>query len=213
MPRGNPVAEGYIEVKDRLTAFYTKHPEGSIQSEIVEFVLREDGTGYCVVKAWAYRSPNDVSPGIGHSSMMIPGATPFTRGSELENTETSAWGRALASLGFEVNKSIASADEISNKSGNTDYTQNLKQNGRPANEDRPATPAQLRKIHAQANSIGVTGEQLALLRTAFTNKKSSNEFSMADVDVILSVLDSKESVDKALTEAYMTDNDEQSVTA
>jgi hypothetical protein len=68
-----------------------------------------------VVKAYAYRTPDDPRPGIGHSSLTIPGATPYTRGSELENAETSAWGRALAALGFEVKKAIASADEVRSK--------------------------------------------------------------------------------------------------
>src|SRR5690606_32268753 len=100
----------YVQVNERIDAFYAKYPEGSIQSEIVE--LTESRV---TVKAWAYRTPDDRCPGVGHSFMNIPGSTSFTRGSELETTETSAWGRALAALGFEVKRGIASAQEVENK--------------------------------------------------------------------------------------------------
>lgn len=100
----------YITVDQRVLAFYKEFPQGSIQSEITHLSDK-----LVVVKAWAYRSPEDTRPGIGHSSMNIPGSTPFTRGSEVENAETSAWGRAIAALGFEVRKGIATREEIENK--------------------------------------------------------------------------------------------------
>lgn len=102
--------DNYVQVNERIVAFYKQFPEGSIQSEIV--TLTET---LVVVKAYAYRTDGDDKPGIGHSSMIIPGSTPYTRGSELENCETSAWGRALAALGFEVKRGIASRNEIENK--------------------------------------------------------------------------------------------------
>jgi hypothetical protein len=100
----------YVQVNERIVAFYEMYPEGGIQSEIVEFSEKR-----VVVKAYAYRKPGDPLPGIGHSYMALPGKTTYTIGSELENTETSAWGRALASLGFEVKRGIASHNEIENK--------------------------------------------------------------------------------------------------
>lgn len=123
----------YVEVNQRIIAFYERYPEGSLQSEIVEHIpgkwvertfhdkddrpyqaaVRSDGL--ITVKAYAYRTPDDPRPGVGHSWLEIPGTTPYTETSELENAETSAWGRALASLGFEVKRSIASANEIRNK--------------------------------------------------------------------------------------------------
>ena len=47
--------------------------------------------------------------------MCIPGKTPYTRDSEVENAETSAVGRALAMMGFEVRKGVASRQEVANK--------------------------------------------------------------------------------------------------
>jgi hypothetical protein len=42
----------------------------------------------------------------------VPGTTNFTRGSELQNLETSAWGRAIGALGIGIDASIATLDEI-----------------------------------------------------------------------------------------------------
>jgi hypothetical protein len=50
--------------------------------------------------------------------MQIPGATPYTRGSEIENCETSAVGRALVMAGL-PSKRIASDDEIKAKGGSS----------------------------------------------------------------------------------------------
>ena len=100
-------APDYIQVNERLIAFREKYPEGCVQAEIIEFSETR-----VTMRALAYRTPDDPRPGIGHSSLAIPGATPYTCGSELENCETSAWGRALAALGFEVKRAIASAEEV-----------------------------------------------------------------------------------------------------
>jgi hypothetical protein len=54
---------------------------------------------------------DDRPAGVGHSAMQIPGATPYTRGSEIENCETSAVGRALVMAGL-PSKRVASDDEI-----------------------------------------------------------------------------------------------------
>ena len=100
----------YVQVNERIIAFGERFPEGSLQSEI--YLLNDD---VVVMKAYAYRAPDDQRPGVGWSSLQIPGTTPYTKGSEIENCETSAWGRALAALGFEVKRGIASRNEIDNK--------------------------------------------------------------------------------------------------
>lgn len=100
----------YVEVKDRVAAFNVKFPEGGIQTEIAHLSDK-----LVIVKATVYRTPMDSIPSVAHSQMNIPGKTSFTKDSEVENAETSAVGRALAFLGFEVKKSLASADEVRNK--------------------------------------------------------------------------------------------------
>jgi hypothetical protein len=126
----------YVPVNERISAFYEQHPDGSLQSEIVE--LTPDRV---TVKAYAYRSDADPRPGIGHSSLTIPGGTSFTKGSEIENAETSAWGRAIAALGFEVNRGVATAEEVRNKQPSDGERADPARRGsrRPATT-RPAAP-------------------------------------------------------------------------
>jgi hypothetical protein len=106
----------YVDVKERIKLFYAAHPDGRLVTGDVTVSEHPDGTTRVVVQALAYRTPDDPLPGIGWSWLAIPGTTNFTRGSEIENAETSAWGRAIGSLGIGIEKSIASADEVRTKS-------------------------------------------------------------------------------------------------
>jgi hypothetical protein len=101
----------YVDVKARIALFYAKHPDGRLVTERVE-IWQDVDPPRVVVKALAYRTPDDPYPGVGWSWMVLPGSTNFTKGSEVENTETSAWGRAIGSLGIGIDASIASTDEI-----------------------------------------------------------------------------------------------------
>ncbi len=103
----------YVDVAERVQKFHEKYPEGTLQSEWKPVVL--GGQEVIVVKAFAYRTPDDQRPGIGHAMEPLPGLTKFTRNSELMVGETSAWGRALAALGFEVKRGIASREEVQNR--------------------------------------------------------------------------------------------------
>jgi hypothetical protein len=100
----------YVEVHDRIQQFTERYPSGSLQSEY-DWCDR-DGERWLVVKAYAYRDPEDTKPGIGHAWEPVPGRTPYTKGSELMVGETSAWGRALAALGIAVHRGIATGQEI-----------------------------------------------------------------------------------------------------
>jgi hypothetical protein len=105
-----PNLSNYVEVNERIAAFKSQHPDGCLQSEweIVEVA----GHTYIVVKAYAYRTPDDERPGIGTAWEPYPGKTPYTKQSELMVGETSAWGRAIAALGFEVHRGVASREEV-----------------------------------------------------------------------------------------------------
>jgi len=99
----------YVDVAERIRIAKELYPELSLQSSYE--LITVDGQQYVVVRALAYRSASDDHPGIGHAWEPVPGKTQFTKGSELMNGETSAWGRALAALGIEVRK-VASKQEV-----------------------------------------------------------------------------------------------------
>jgi hypothetical protein len=99
----------YVPVNVRVQEFYNKYPEGSLQSEIVH--MSEDGK-QVIMRALAYRTPDDIRPGIGHAEEVNDGRNFVNRTSMIENAETSSWGRALASLGFEVQLGVASKEEM-----------------------------------------------------------------------------------------------------
>jgi hypothetical protein len=104
----------YVEVKDRIRILYELYPQARLVTRRVAIEQLSDGE-YVVVHALAYRTPDDPYPGTGTSWMKVPGTTNYTRGSEVENAETSAWGRAIGSLGILIDHSIASRQEVENK--------------------------------------------------------------------------------------------------
>jgi hypothetical protein len=107
----------YVEVKDRIKLFYELFGQGRLVTERVELTREPDDKPKVIVYAKAYRNPDDTLPGTGTSWLYLPGKTPYTNGSEIENCETSAWGRAIGALGILIDRSIASAQEVQNKEG------------------------------------------------------------------------------------------------
>tara|TARA_R110000803_G_scaffold108080_1_gene176292 strand:- start:880 stop:1569 length:690 start_codon:yes stop_codon:yes gene_type:complete len=103
--------DGYIQVVDRIKLFYARYPEGSLQMGTPTFI--DIGEQKWVMgRAYAYRTPTDERPGVGTAWEIVPGTTNFTRGSEIQNLESSAWGRAIGSLGIGITASIATMDEV-----------------------------------------------------------------------------------------------------
>lgn len=127
-------ASDYIDVATRLIEFRKAHPEGSLQPadpsqpfQVVEI----GGKQRIVVVAAAYRTPDDPRPGIGMAYEEVPGKTPYTRDSELQNAETSAWGRAIvAALAADTKKGIASAEDVRNRQADRDVA--VEKPGQPA---------------------------------------------------------------------------------
>ena len=105
--------DDYVDVAERIRLFYERFPEGRLQTVYAQGIELGE-RHYISVKAYAYRSPDDTIPGAGHAWEPVPGATSFTKDSELQNAETAAWGRAIVSLGFET-KHIASQQEVRNR--------------------------------------------------------------------------------------------------
>jgi hypothetical protein len=117
MAGGEPVSGGfdlsnYVDVAERIEKFREKHPDGSLQTELVE-LPEAFASSFIAVKAYAFRSPDDPRPGVDYAWELVPGKTPYTKDSELMNACTSAVGRAIvAALAADTKRGIASKEEV-----------------------------------------------------------------------------------------------------
>src|SRR5919202_3596900 len=105
--RFNP--DEYITVSERIEKFYAKFPQGRILTSIVEHNAE---TGFILIRAEVYRDPEDALPAATGHAYELRSAGHVQAGSYVEVGETSAVGRALALLGFEVRRGIASREEV-----------------------------------------------------------------------------------------------------
>ncbi len=102
----------YVKVNTRLSQFRKDNPEGAIQTQRIG----EDGG--VIFKCLVFRNSQDiqnygvagVAPAAGHS--YLPDWARDDDQKVEEYAETVAIGRALACLGYSVDKSIASAEEM-----------------------------------------------------------------------------------------------------
>lgn len=160
----------YVDVPTRIAEFRAKHPEGSLQPANLAEPYRIETIGdrtYIVVVMAAYRTPEDTRPGIGMAYEQWPGRTPYTRDSELQNAETSAWGRAIvAALAADTKKGIASAEEVRNRRADE----------APAQWDPTEQAALVDAWTAAINSAGGE-EELAKIGQSLQNLRRSRELS------------------------------------
>jgi len=105
MARDNFNLKDYVDVAERIRAFYERYPEGSIQTEMV----RLEGD-MVIFKATVYRDREDVHPTTGWAYER-EGVGYVNKTSFIENCETSAIGRALANLNFPTTRSAAERDD------------------------------------------------------------------------------------------------------
>jgi hypothetical protein len=117
--------DDYVDVAERIRLFYEKFPDGRLVTVRHGRYVTEDEAGtvdtrghpithkkeFVFCEARAYRTPDDPQPCAGTAWEPIPGATPYTRDSELMNAETAAWGRAIIAAGI-PSKKIASQQEV-----------------------------------------------------------------------------------------------------
>jgi hypothetical protein len=112
---GFELASDYNDVSSRLRDLREKYPTATLQQVDLKFIDFA-GKSWVVYTAACYRTPDDERPGIGTAWEPVPGKTPYTKDSELQNSETAAWGRAiLAALAADAKKGVASAEEVRNR--------------------------------------------------------------------------------------------------
>jgi len=196
MPNPTYLAD-YITVADRLAQFVVDYPDGRIQTELV-FSTYDPASakGFVVVRAEVFKGTfdklKDATPdGTGLASMPVPGVTNFTKNSEVENTETSAVGRALAMIGYlsktpDGKPQISSKEEIENKDASAQVEDD---------PNAPITQKQRGLIFARAKQAGINPSTAAGKATLqqvtkeATGKYSSKQLVMSDVDKMLDALE------------------------
>lgn len=97
----------YATVAERLTLFYVANPDGRVDTELVK---RENGE--TIFKAAVFRRGDDRFPAATGWAAEKEGDSEINTYACVENTETSAVGRALANLGFTGSSKRPSREEM-----------------------------------------------------------------------------------------------------
>ncbi|HEX8070695.1 MAG TPA: hypothetical protein VF546_12135 [Pyrinomonadaceae bacterium] len=108
-PAGRDRFEDYVPVAERLEKFYERFPDGRVITHIVQHDLE---TGFILMRAEVYRNADDAQPAATGHAFEVRSEGYVQKTSYVEVCETSSVGRALALLGFEVKRGIASREEI-----------------------------------------------------------------------------------------------------
>ena len=95
----------YVMVNERLIEFRKENPDWSLESEII-MLDNESVTIKAIIKDEQGRVRATGLANEEKASSII------NKTSYIENAETSAWGRALGNLGYGIENSIASAEEV-----------------------------------------------------------------------------------------------------
>ncbi|HJU90567.1 MAG TPA: hypothetical protein VJ672_14350 [Gemmatimonadaceae bacterium] len=109
MPKTDPTFElgDYALVADRISMFYERYPRGRI---VTHLVSRTDAE--VTFRAAVYRESEDREPSATGWASERQGDGDVNLVACLENTETSAIGRALANLGFTASRRRPSREEM-----------------------------------------------------------------------------------------------------
>jgi len=109
MPKYELVVNGgeYATVAERITLFYARHPRGRIVTQLLSRTDEE-----ITVQAFVYRSVEETEPSATGLAAERIGDGDVNTVACLENTETSAIGRALANLGLTASPHRPSREEM-----------------------------------------------------------------------------------------------------
>jgi hypothetical protein len=99
--------DDYALVADRIALFYERYPTGRIIPRLHAVTERS-----VIFEALVYRDKDDKDPAASGWAREFEGDGEINEVACLENTETSAIGRALANLGFAASKRRPSYEEM-----------------------------------------------------------------------------------------------------
>ena len=103
----------YVDVPTRFAMALERWPELRVIENRPEIITIGDKV-FISVTVQAWRTPDDPVPAQNTAWEIFPGATPFTRGSEMMNASTSALGRVLGFM-MSFGPKMASAEEVRNR--------------------------------------------------------------------------------------------------
>lgn len=171
--------DGYVDVATRIADFRAAFPDGRLRPVNPDQPYRIETVGndtFITYTAACYRSPDDTLPGIGTAQEAYPGKTPYTKGSEIQNAETSAWGRAIvAALQADTRKGVASQDEVRNRQAERDEEWEAAQ---PANDDQ----AKLYEDYANRIRLATAPEQIKNIGELALDSKRHRRLTKAQYD-------------------------------
>jgi len=161
----------YAEVNQRIKAFRMVYPEGFIHTR-----MKSNENGLCVFRAKAgFFDENGLPHVIGTGTAYEKEDSSFiNRTSYIENCETSAIGRCLATLGFGIDTSICSAEELGNALAQQEA-------------NAPITEEQIRAIRKLAKEKGSEVKEIC----KYFNVKSLDYMTASDYGKCMAMLNAK----------------------
>lgn len=172
-------AGDYAPVADRIRLFYSRFPTGRILTRLIAQTERE-----ITVQAYVYRSLAEIQPSATGLASERIGDGDVNTVACLENTETSAIGRALANLGLTASSNRPSREEMAK--ANRERARRIAEHSRRPREMGPyptrATPPSRSDLQsradrvmdaldllAQAERAGLSQSRARRLRTALSS--------------------------------------------
>jgi hypothetical protein len=167
MPKSDSTFDprGYATVADRISLFYEQFPSGRINTELVS---RDDGE--ITFKALVYRQEAELAPAATGWASERLGDGDVNSVACLENTETSAVGRALANLGFTASTKRPSREEME-KAERARQRLSLAMrapSGTPNLQDQADGAHEVLKLLAVAGRRGFSERRLAIMTAHLT---------------------------------------------
>jgi hypothetical protein len=150
--------ERYAPVARRITLFYERYPAGRIITTLIERDARA-----VIFRARVYRGANDAHPAATGWALEREGDGDVNAVACLENTETSAIGRALANLGFTASAERPSREEMARVARARQAPLRV---SAPRPRSAPPAPAFSPLLQSHADALGDALALLALARQA-----------------------------------------------
>ncbi len=185
--------DDYVDVAERLRILKEKYPLAVLRPFDPANPYKVETIGdktFIVYTAVCYKEPNDPNPAIATAWEEFPGRTQFTRGSELMNAETSAWGRVIVAALVSDTKKIASLQEVRNRQAENEVPQKTKvaQKKVEPTTDKACTEDQRESITQLAASAGIKNIKVVVSDVIGRQVGSSKELTAAEATSVIAHL-------------------------